>query len=150
MDSSTQSALQGCVTSLRSSMQLLESSIGILDSGVNDYPRLGKVLQTTRVCPDMRPEKLWPVLIESISSTSNLSPSTTSQQLNQPFSPKSNPKSTTSCPASRPTSTNSNDAKSHSYLKQSCKKVVWLSRRGVRRVLHHRDRDHNRDLAPAD
>ena len=55
MDSSTQGALQGCVTSLRSSMQLLESSIGILDSGVNDYPRLGKVLQTTRVCPNMRP-----------------------------------------------------------------------------------------------
>ncbi|CAK3785882.1 DASH complex subunit SPC19 [Lecanosticta acicola] len=48
MDNSTQSALQGCVTSLRSSMQLLESSINILDSGVNDYPRLGKVLQTTR------------------------------------------------------------------------------------------------------
>lgn len=57
MDSSTQNALQGCVTSLRSSMQLLESSISVLDSGVNDYPRLAKVLQTTRVrkekmCPD--------------------------------------------------------------------------------------------------
>jgi hypothetical protein len=30
-------------------MQLLESSIGILDSGVSDYPRLANVLQTTRV-----------------------------------------------------------------------------------------------------
>ncbi|KAK4495436.1 hypothetical protein PRZ48_013767 [Zasmidium cellare] len=29
-------------------MQLLESSINIVDSGVSDYPRLGKVLQTTR------------------------------------------------------------------------------------------------------
>ncbi|EME38707.1 hypothetical protein DOTSEDRAFT_48250 [Dothistroma septosporum NZE10] len=29
-------------------MQLLESSIDILGSGVNDYPRLGKVLHTTR------------------------------------------------------------------------------------------------------
>ncbi|KAI5364547.1 Putative DASH complex subunit Spc19 protein [Septoria linicola] len=48
MDSSTQNALSGCVTSLRSSMQLLESSINILDSGVSDYPRLAKVLQTTR------------------------------------------------------------------------------------------------------
>ncbi|KAF2274601.1 DASH complex, subunit Spc19 [Westerdykella ornata] len=42
------SALEGCVSSLRSSMQLLDSSINILDSGVNDYPRLAKVLQTTR------------------------------------------------------------------------------------------------------
>lgn len=31
-------------------MQLLESSINILDTGVGDYPRLAKVLQTTRVC----------------------------------------------------------------------------------------------------
>lgn len=49
MDTSTQNALQGCVSSLRSGMQLLESSINILDSGVSDYPRLAKVLQTTRV-----------------------------------------------------------------------------------------------------
>ena len=49
MDSSASSALQGCVSSLRTSMQLLESSINILDTGVNDYPRLTKVLQTTRV-----------------------------------------------------------------------------------------------------
>ncbi|KAM0704593.1 hypothetical protein Q7P35_008827 [Cladosporium inversicolor] len=48
MDSSASSALQGCVSSLRTSMQLLESSINILDTGVNDYPRLTKVLQTTR------------------------------------------------------------------------------------------------------
>jgi DASH complex subunit SPC19 len=30
-------------------MQLLDSSINILDSGVNDFPRLSKVLHTTRV-----------------------------------------------------------------------------------------------------
>ncbi|KAF1958663.1 hypothetical protein CC80DRAFT_524139 [Byssothecium circinans] len=41
-------ALEGCVGSLRSSMQLLDSSINILDEGVNDFPRLAKVLQTTR------------------------------------------------------------------------------------------------------
>ncbi|KAF2691432.1 hypothetical protein K458DRAFT_324765 [Lentithecium fluviatile CBS 122367] len=41
-------ALEGCVSSLRSSMQLLDSSINILDEGVNDFPRLSKVLQTTR------------------------------------------------------------------------------------------------------
>ena len=49
MDNSTQNALQGCVASLRSSMQLLESSINTLDTGVHDYPRLAKVLQTTKV-----------------------------------------------------------------------------------------------------
>jgi len=31
-------------------MQQLESSINILDAGVSDYPRLAKVVQTTRVC----------------------------------------------------------------------------------------------------
>ncbi|CAI9627200.1 unnamed protein product [Alternaria alternata] len=41
-------ALEGCVGSLRSSMQLLDSSINILDQGVSDFPRLAKVLQTTR------------------------------------------------------------------------------------------------------
>lgn len=51
MDSTTATALRGCVGSLMNSMQLLESSISILDAGVNDYPRLAKVLQTTRVRP---------------------------------------------------------------------------------------------------
>ncbi|KAL1986394.1 hypothetical protein VTN96DRAFT_6473 [Rasamsonia emersonii] len=41
-------SLSSSVASLRSSLQLLESSIDILDSGVNDFPRLAKVLQTTR------------------------------------------------------------------------------------------------------
>lgn len=48
MDSSTHSALQASVSALRSSMHLLDSSISILDAGVSDYPRLVKVLQTTR------------------------------------------------------------------------------------------------------
>ena len=49
MDSSSHNALNGCVASLRASMQLLDSSINTLDAGVSDYPRLAKVLQTTRV-----------------------------------------------------------------------------------------------------
>ncbi|EGP82628.1 unnamed protein product [Zymoseptoria tritici ST99CH_3D7] len=48
MDPSTTTALSGCVTSLQHSMSLLESSISILDSGVSDYPRLSRVLSTTR------------------------------------------------------------------------------------------------------
>ncbi|KAF6233647.1 hypothetical protein HO173_008204 [Letharia columbiana] len=40
--------LASCVSSLRSTNALLSSSISILDSGVNDFPRLAKVLQTTR------------------------------------------------------------------------------------------------------
>ena len=43
------SALEGCVASLRASMQNLDSTINILDDGVSDMPRLAKVLQTTRV-----------------------------------------------------------------------------------------------------
>lgn len=42
-------ALATSISSLRSSLQLLDSSINILDAGVNDFPRLSKVLQTTRV-----------------------------------------------------------------------------------------------------
>ncbi|KAK2867999.1 hypothetical protein FQN49_003261 [Arthroderma sp. PD_2] len=41
-------ALSASVSSLRASLQLLESSIDILDEGVNDFPRLCKVLQSTR------------------------------------------------------------------------------------------------------
>ncbi|KAJ9213793.1 hypothetical protein DTO166G4_4572 [Paecilomyces variotii] len=41
-------SLSSSVSSLRSSLQLLDSSINILDNGVNDFPRLSKVLQTTR------------------------------------------------------------------------------------------------------
>ncbi|KAL6713595.1 DASH complex subunit spc19 [Lecanora helva] len=41
-------SLSSCVSSLRSTNALLSSSISILDSGVNDFPRLAKVLQTTR------------------------------------------------------------------------------------------------------
>ncbi|KAL8930552.1 MAG: hypothetical protein Q9208_000736 [Pyrenodesmia sp. 3 TL-2023] len=40
--------LADCVSSLRSSNHLLGNSITILDSGVNDFPRLIKVLQTTK------------------------------------------------------------------------------------------------------
>ncbi|EDN08883.1 mitotic spindle biogenesis protein Spc19 [Histoplasma capsulatum] len=42
------SSLSSSVSSLQMSLQLLESSINILDEGVNDFPRICKVLQTTR------------------------------------------------------------------------------------------------------
>ncbi|KAJ5693057.1 hypothetical protein N7462_002480 [Penicillium macrosclerotiorum] len=42
------SSLNSSVSSLKSSLQLLDNSIATLDSGVNDFPRLCKVLQTTR------------------------------------------------------------------------------------------------------
>ncbi|KAJ5095621.1 DASH complex subunit Spc19 [Penicillium alfredii] len=41
-------SLSSSVSSLQSSLQLLDNSINTLDSGVNDFPRLCKVLQTTR------------------------------------------------------------------------------------------------------
>lgn len=49
MSNNPQSALQGCVRSLQASMQLMESSLDVLDAGMNDFPRLTKVLQATRV-----------------------------------------------------------------------------------------------------
>jgi DASH complex subunit SPC19 len=48
MDTSTTTALSGCVTALHTSMSLLSSSIAILSTGVDDYPRLSRVLHTTR------------------------------------------------------------------------------------------------------
>ncbi|KAE8443616.1 hypothetical protein EG329_001549 [Mollisiaceae sp. DMI_Dod_QoI] len=41
-------SLSASVTSLRSSLTLLDSSISILDSGISDFPRLQKVLSSTR------------------------------------------------------------------------------------------------------
>ena len=71
MDSSSHNTLQGCVGSLRSSMQLLESSINILDTGVSDYPRLAKVLQTTRVSQNILLPPINHIAKLSIYSTSN-------------------------------------------------------------------------------
>ncbi|KAH7333139.1 DASH complex subunit Spc19 [Rhexocercosporidium sp. MPI-PUGE-AT-0058] len=42
------SSLSSSVASLRSSLSLLDSSISILDSGISDFPRLKKVLSSTR------------------------------------------------------------------------------------------------------
>ncbi|PLN80709.1 putative mitotic spindle biogenesis protein Spc19 [Aspergillus taichungensis] len=41
-------SLSSSVSSLQSSLHLLDSSISTLDAGVSDFPRLCKVLQTTR------------------------------------------------------------------------------------------------------
>lgn len=38
-----------CVASLRTSLNLLESSVETLGNGVSDFPRLGSVLKTVRV-----------------------------------------------------------------------------------------------------
>lgn len=47
--SSSSSSLSASVSSLRSSLSLLDSSIAILDTGISDFPRLKKVLTSTRV-----------------------------------------------------------------------------------------------------
>lgn len=38
-----------CVSSLRSSLEFLESSVATLDSGVSDFPRLATALKAVRV-----------------------------------------------------------------------------------------------------
>ncbi|KYK60944.1 mitotic spindle biogenesis protein Spc19 [Drechmeria coniospora] len=45
---SSSASYADCVTSLRSSLQFLESSVQTLDNGVSDFPRLVKVLKTVR------------------------------------------------------------------------------------------------------
>lgn len=45
------SAYSDCVSSLRTSLKFLESSVETLDNGVSDFPRLVNVLKTVRVSP---------------------------------------------------------------------------------------------------
>lgn len=79
--SSSNAALEGCVSSLRSSMQLLDSSINILDSGVNDYPRLAKVLQSTRVSLELQTHS-FPPLLPCLSSLEPLPLSSSTLSIN--------------------------------------------------------------------
>lgn len=53
-----------CVASLRSSLNLLESSVETLGNGVSDFPRLGSMLKTVRVrteCPPLLHQSLTPL-----------------------------------------------------------------------------------------
>jgi len=57
------------VSSLRSSLSLLESSISILDEGVADFPRLRKVLQTQQhfeLLPEPRLREAQQSLVDEI------------------------------------------------------------------------------------
>ncbi len=55
MSMSTTNAMYGdCVSSLRSSLSFLESSVTTLGAGVEDYPRLVSVLKTVRVSFHLR------------------------------------------------------------------------------------------------
>jgi DASH complex subunit SPC19 len=48
MTTATGSSYADCVSSLRSSLKFLESSVDTLDNGVSDFPRLVNVLKTVR------------------------------------------------------------------------------------------------------
>ncbi len=48
-----------CVSSLRSSLSFLESSVSTLGNGVEDYPRLVSVLKTVRVRHDAARTLSW-------------------------------------------------------------------------------------------
>jgi hypothetical protein len=90
------SPLEGCVASLRNSMGLLDSSIHILADGVNDFPRLAKVLQTTRVSPANN--RIIPIFkwTNTFDSTSNSSPNPIYRLLSPRYSQRSGQKLTTS------------------------------------------------------
>ena len=114
------SSLEGCVSSLRSSMQLLDSSLSILDSGVSDFPRLAKVLQTTRVSyfpaiylitEGYLSKLVRPVLI--CNSISSSYPNLTYKPHNPLSFLKSDPKSTASYYVSQIIWTNSSAGSNH-------------------------------------
>lgn len=108
------SALEGCVGSLRASMQNLDSTINILDDGVSDMPRLAKVLQTTRVRTIRKVSGFVRQSMLITTSTSNSSPNQTSKQRKAHCSRRSAQKSTTCSNASKTTSTSSSAVNSHS------------------------------------
>ncbi|BFZ64598.1 DASH complex subunit spc19 [Saitoella coloradoensis] len=45
---STSTSLESCISSLRSSVDLLSISISTLDTGINDFPRIAHLLSSTR------------------------------------------------------------------------------------------------------
>jgi DASH complex subunit SPC19 len=49
MSTSSPATYADCVTSLRTSLSFLESSVATLGTGVQDFPRLSSVLKTVRV-----------------------------------------------------------------------------------------------------
>ena len=68
--SSNAASYADCVSSLRTSLQFLESSVETLDSGVSDLPRLATVLKTVRVryfslLPLIPYHIVWPVSLTS-------------------------------------------------------------------------------------
>ena len=101
------SPLEGCVGSLRNSMQLLGSSINILAEGVNDFPRLAKVLQTTRVSLMFLSLGHINVSLTICDSTSNSSPNPICKPHNLRYFQRSDQKSTIFLSASKTTSTSS-------------------------------------------
>ncbi|KAK9458284.1 DASH complex subunit Spc19 [Dipodascopsis uninucleata] len=69
MNSSYLYSLQGCVSSLTVSVNLLESSISSLNSGVNDLPRMKKVLVADRVfevVPESEVRSMKTTVVEEI------------------------------------------------------------------------------------
>ncbi|ETN45517.1 uncharacterized protein HMPREF1541_09349 [Cyphellophora europaea CBS 101466] len=74
------------VSSLRSSLTLLESSISILDEGVNDFPRLCKVLQTQKhfeLLPEPQLREAQQSLVDEIAPAISQLLSTAENYVNQ-------------------------------------------------------------------
>lgn len=62
MASGSATSYADCVSSLRTSLKYLESSVETLDQGVADFPRLSNVLKTVRVCPQDPTASKWPII----------------------------------------------------------------------------------------
>lgn len=120
-------------------MQLLESSINILDTGVNDYTRLTKVLQTTRVRLQIKIPSCT-THFSQFHSISNSSPNPLSKPPNKPSSRPSNPNSTPYSRASKHTSTKCLAGNKGYSPKQNCKKAVSQTLRNLADKVRLRDR----------
>lgn len=74
------STYSDCVSSLRTSLKFLESSVETLDNGVSDFPRLVNVLKTVRV--SILVYIIPRTLVLTYPSITNSSPNPHSQQPN--------------------------------------------------------------------
>ena len=123
-------SLSGSVSSLQSSLQLLESATDTLDAGVSDFPRLCKVLQTTRVCFTIGDQFTClgaqePLILTWYTSTSSSSQNPPSATRKKPSSTKSRRAYPIFWALHRTTSTDLHDARKRLRPSAHYKKDGW-------------------------
>jgi hypothetical protein len=124
MAASNLSTYSDCVSSLRTSLKFLESSVETLDNGVSDFPRLVNVLKTVRVSLSTH----LTLLLLTPRSTTNSSHNPLSLQPKPHYATKLARILPFFLPARTPRSSARSVASKHSKPAQSSSRVVYPAR----------------------